>query len=78
MKLNTLPVCMHSFCRCRSCIRNISALPVAPFLWPALASAKDQCTLSQHSFMSGHILELLVKMELPLAFSALQVIYLFI
>ncbi|XP_021940589.1 protein broad-minded-like isoform X2 [Zootermopsis nevadensis] len=58
--------------RCHSCIKSISSLAVAPFLWPALATAKDQCTFSQHLVMFGHKLELLVKMELPLAFSALQ------
>jgi hypothetical protein len=52
---------------------------VTPFLWPALASDKDNSqSLSWRSAMFGHILELLIKMELPLAFSALQVICLFI
>ncbi|PNF39806.1 hypothetical protein B7P43_G03500 [Cryptotermes secundus] len=66
-------LCGGNMERCQSCIGNISALPVTPFLWPAHASAKDNLqSLSQHSAMFGHILELLIKMELPLAFSALQ------
>jgi len=49
------------------------------YLWPVLATAEDhtQSNLSHRSFMYGHILELLVKIELPLAFSALQVMCLF-
>jgi hypothetical protein len=70
---------LYSLHRCPSCIRNTSALPVAPFLWPALASDEDNShSLSRRSAMFGHILELLIKMELPFAFSALQVICLFI
>ncbi|KAJ9601036.1 hypothetical protein L9F63_000771, partial [Diploptera punctata] len=56
--------------RCHSCIENALSLPVIPFIWRTLASAHDRS--SQQTFMFGHLLELLVKIELPLAFSALQ------
>jgi len=71
---------LHSLPRSRRCVGNISSLPVASFLWPALATGEDhaQSNLSHRSFMFGHILELLVKIELPLAFSALQVMCSFI
>jgi hypothetical protein len=52
---------------------------MTPFLWPALASYKHNSqSLSQRSAMFGHMLELILKIELPVAFSALQVICLFI
>lgn len=67
-------LCGGNMERSRRCIGNVSSLPVTPFLWPAIATSKDhaQSTLSHRSFMFGHLLELLVKIELPLAFSALQ------
>ncbi|KAJ4435630.1 hypothetical protein ANN_18246 [Periplaneta americana] len=67
-------LCGGNMERCRSCLGNVAALPVGPFLWPALAAAQDKASsnLSHRSTMFGHILELLVKVELPLAFSALQ------
>ncbi|XP_069678294.1 protein broad-minded-like [Periplaneta americana] len=68
-------LCGGNMERCRSCLGNVAALPVGPFLWPALAAAQDKASnnLSHRSTMFGHILELLVKVELPLAFSALQI-----
>ncbi|PSN57250.1 hypothetical protein C0J52_02542 [Blattella germanica] len=63
-------LCGGNMDRCRNCMENFSSLTVTPFMWRTLASAQD--SMSQKLFMFGHLLELLVKIELPVAFSALQ------